>query len=105
MFCLKIILECNKIYKNHVEYVTRSEKKDLRSKSENLHGERWKKSKPLRMRWNSFSIIIYILQNNVDKKILIAPDERSVQKLIESRIIRKSIFCIVGPFSRIASHI
>ena len=38
------------------------------------------------------------------KKILIAPYERSIQKLIKSRIIRKSIFRIVGPFSRIASQ-
>ena len=68
--------------------MTRSEKRDLRSESENLHGERLK--------------IIHILQNNVDKKCLIAPHEKSVQKLIESRIIRKSI---LRPFSRIASHI
>ena len=52
---------------------------------------------------DSFSII-YILQNNVNKKFLIALHKRSVQKLIESRIIRKSIFWIVGPFSRIALH-
>ena len=51
---------------------------------------------------DSFSVI-YILQNNLDK-ILIAPHERSVQKVVESRIIRKSIFLILGPFSRIASH-
>ena len=46
---------------------------------------------------DSFSII-HILQNNVDKKILIAPYERSVHKLTESRIIRQSIFWIVGSF-------
>ena len=44
------------------------------------------------------------LAYNVDKQFLIALHERSVQKLIESHIIRKSIFWIVGPFSRIASH-
>ena len=62
--------------------MTRSEKKDLRSKDIKAAPDAFK---------DSFSII-HILQNNVDKKFLIAPDERSVQKLIESGIIRKSIF-------------
>ena len=43
-------------------------------------------------------LMIHILQNNVDKKFLFAPHGRSVQKLIESRKIRKSIFWIVVPF-------
>ena len=47
--------------------------------------------------FKDFFSIIQILQNDVDKKFLIAPHERSVQKLIESRIIRPSIFWIVGP--------
>ena len=84
--------------------MTPSEKKGLQSKCENLHGERLQKLLPLWTRSKTFSII-HILQNNVDKQFLIAPHERSVQKLIESRIIRKSIFLIVDPFSRIASHI
>ena len=83
--------------------MTRSEKRHLRSKSKSLHDERLKTELPLRTRSHSFSII-HILQNNVDKKILISPYEKSVQKLIESRIIQKSIFWIVGPFFRIASH-
>ena len=50
-------------------------------------------------------LIIYIFQNNADTTFLIAPLERSVQELIESIIILKSIFRFEGPFSRIASHI
>ena len=52
---------------------------------------------------DSFSII-HILQNNVDEKFPIAHHERSIHKLMELRIIRKLIFWIVGPFSRIASQ-
>ena len=36
--------------------------------------------------------MIHILQNTVDKIFLITPHERSVQELIEARIIRKSFF-------------
>ena len=43
----------------------------------------------------------HILQNNVDKKFLVAPHERSVQKLIESRIIRKSIFWIASHINQV----
>ena len=55
--------------------VTRSYKRELRSKSETLQGVRLKKSQPLRAHSKTLSII-YILQNNVDKKFLIAPHER-----------------------------
>ena len=55
--------------------------------------------------FKDFFSIIHLSQNNVDKTFLIAAHERSIEKLIESRIIRKSIFWIVGPFSRIGSHI
>ena len=86
-------------------YVTRYEKRDLWPKSKNLHGdERLKKSKPAPNALEDCFSIIHILQKNVDKKFLISPHERPVQKLIESRIVRKSIFWIEGPFSRIASH-
>ena len=87
------------------QYVTRWEKRDLGSKTENLHGE-WLKNRAAAL--NTFKdsfLIIDILWNNVDKKFVISPHERSVQKITESRLIRKSMFWIVGPVSRIASHI
>ena len=84
--------------------MTRSEERDLRSKSENLHGERLKNRAAAPNAFKESFSIIYILQNNVDKKCLFAPHEILVQKLIESRIIRKLFFWIVGPFTRIASH-
>ena len=54
--------------------------------------------------FKDFFSIIHILHNNVDKQCLIAPHDKSAQKLIELRNIRKSIFWIVGPFSQMASH-
>ena len=47
---------------------------------------------------------MYIFQNNADTTLMITPLERSVEELIESSIILESIFCLEGPFSRIALH-
>ena len=67
--------------------MTRSKKRDLRSETENLHGERLKNRAAAPNTFKDSFSIIHILQNNVDKKFVIAPHERSVKKLIESRRI------------------
>ena len=79
-------------------YVTRSEKRIRKI-------QKWKFTRrameEIKAALNAFKdsfSIIYILQYNLNKTFLIATHERSVQKFKESRIIRKSILWIVGPF-------